>query len=224
MMGDRARQQPEAEDTTADPPPDGASPGAIRNFILWTIAIILLAAWQAYDGSKHPESRTAHLLKAVLFLLLGALAWERRPRREGLVFKPRGAAHWTAAFAPLLVVLAFGWAQLVEARHQKELALRMQAWQQAVERQRKVSDQASEQFRAVTVKQGEVLRVLVENSPKPKPADGKPGFSPTPDATRKLEEAKDEIKRAFEEIKRAMERDRAERERLLRHEQERPDR
>src|SRR5271165_137604 len=102
MMADRVHQQPKAEDTTADPPPNGASPGAIRNFILWTIAILLLAAWQAYDGFKHPESRTAHLLQAVLFLLLGALAWERRLRREGLVLKPRwGAAanHWTAAFA-----------------------------------------------------------------------------------------------------------------------------
>ena len=44
-MGDRGHQQPKAEDTTADPSPDGASPGAIRNFILWTIALLLLAAW-----------------------------------------------------------------------------------------------------------------------------------------------------------------------------------
>ena len=44
MMCDRCHQQPKAEDTTADPSPDGASPGAIRNFILWTIVILLLAA------------------------------------------------------------------------------------------------------------------------------------------------------------------------------------
>ncbi len=223
-MADRAHQQPKAEGTTEDPPPDGVSQVAIRNFILWTIAILLLAAWQAYDGFKHPVSRTAHLLQAVLFLLLGALVWERRLRREGLVFKPRGAAHWTAAFAPLLVVLAFGWTQLVEARHQKELALRMQAWQKAVERQREVSDLASKQLGAVSVKQGEVLRVLVETSHKPELADGKPGFRPTPDAIRKPEEAKDEINRAFEEVMQALERDRAEKERLLRLEEERPDR
>ena len=187
----------------------------------------MLAAWQAYDGFKHPESRTAHLLQAVLFLLLGALAWERRLRREGLVFKPRGAAHWTAAFAPLARGAGLRVGAARGGRHQaaqKELALRMQAWQQAVERQRKVSDLASEQLRAVSVKQGEVLRVLVETSHKPELADGKPGFRPTPDATRKPEEAKDEINRAFEEIMRALERDRAEREKLLRLEQERPDR
>src|SRR5271165_2988154 len=118
MMADRVHQQPKAEDTTADPPPNGASPGAIRNFILWTIAILLLAAWQAFDGFKHPESRTAHLLQAVLFLLLGALAWERRLRREGLAFKPRGGAHWIGALAPLAVLMGFGWAQIVEGRHQ----------------------------------------------------------------------------------------------------------
>ncbi len=226
-MGDRAHQQPKSEDTTADPAPGGASPGAIRNLILWTIAILLLTAWQAYDGFKHPESRTAHLLQAVLFLLLGALAWERRLRCEGLVFKARGGAHWTAAFAPLVVVVAFGWAQLVEARHQaaqKELALKKEAWQQAVQRQRELSDLASEQFRAVVAKQGEVFRALVQTGEKPKLADGKPGFKPTPDATRKVEEAKDQLNRAFEEINRAIERDRAEKERLLRLEHERPDR
>ena len=44
MMCDRCHQQPKAEDATADPSPDGTSPGAIRNFILWTIVILLLAA------------------------------------------------------------------------------------------------------------------------------------------------------------------------------------
>ena len=99
------------------------------------------------SNTRSPERPT--FFKAVLFLLLGALAWDRRLRREGLAFKPRGGAHWTAALAPLVVLMAFGWAQIVEVRHQaaqKELALKMQAWQQAVERQREVSDLASEQL------------------------------------------------------------------------------
>ncbi len=211
-MGDRGHQQPKAEDTTADPPRDGVSPGAIRNLILLTIAILMLAAWQAYDGFKHPQSRTAHVLQAVLILLYGAYAWAHRLRRGVLV---RGV-HWTAAFAPLVVVVAFGLAQLDEARQQaaqKKLACEKQAWQQAVQRQRKSSDLASEQFRAAIVKQSEALRVWIETSQKLKLADGKPGFRPTPDATRKLEEAKDEYNRAFE-------RDKAERERLFGLEQE----
>jgi hypothetical protein len=212
MMGDRGHQQPKAEHTTADPPPDGASPDAIRNLILLTIGILLLAAWQTYDGFKHPESRSTHLLKAVLFLLYGAYAWAHRLRRGVLV---RGG-HWTAAFAPLLVVVCFGLAQLDEARQQaaqKKRAFEKQAWQQAVQRQRKLSDLASEQFRAAIVKQGEAFRVLIETSQKLKLPDGKPGFRPTPDATRKLEEAKDEVNRASE-------RDKAERERLFGLEQE----
>ncbi len=211
-MADRGHQQPKAEDTTADPPPDGASPGAMRNFILLTIGVLLLAAWQAYDGFRHPESRSSHLLKALLILLYGALAWARRLRRGALVFdKPNRGVHWTAAFAPLVVVAAFGLAQLAEARHQaaqNELALKKQAWLQAVVRQRKSSDLASEQFRAAIAKQGEAFKVWIETSQKLKLADGKPGFRPTPDATQKLEEAK-------EEFKRALERDKAERERLL---------
>jgi len=216
MMIDRGHQQPKAEDTTADPPPDGVSPGAIRNFILLNIAVLLLAAWHAYDGFKHPESRSTHLLKAVLILLYGAYAWAHRLRRGVLVFDKRNRVHWAAAFAPLLVVAAFGLAQLDEARQQaaqKKRASEKQAWQQAVQRQRKLSDLASEQFRAAIAKQGEAFRVLIETSQKLKLADGKPGFRPTPDATRKLEEAKEEFDRAFE-------RDKAERERLFGLEQE----
>jgi hypothetical protein len=210
MMADRGHQQPKAEDTTADPSPDGASPGAIRNLILLTIAILLLAAWQAYDGFKHPESRSSHLLHAVLWLLLGAYAWVRRLRRGVLDFsKPRRGVHWTAAFAPLVVVVAFAWAQLDEGRHQAA----QQARQQAVQRQRESSQLASKQVWAAMDKQREAIRVWIETSQKLKAADGKPGFRPTPDATRKLEEAKDEVNRAFE-------RDRAERESLLRLESE----
>jgi hypothetical protein len=222
MMGDRGHQQPKAEDTTAVPPPDGASLGAVRNLILWTIGILLLAAWRAYDGFKHPESRTNDLLHAVLILLFGALAWVRRLTRGALVIKPRWGRdtvnHWTAAFAPLVVVVAFVLVQLGEARHQaaqQELALKKQAWQQSVQRQRESSHRASEQLIAAIGKQGDAFRVLIETSQKLKLADGKPGFRPTPDATRKLEEAKDEYNRAFE-------RDKAERERLFGLEQERP--
>src|SRR5207253_335602 len=132
----------------------------------------------------------ANLLQAVLFLLLGAAAWERRLRRGVLEFKSRRGVHWTAAFAPLVVVVAFGLTQLLEARQQaaqKELAFKKQAWQQAVQRQRESSHLASEQVTAAIGKQGEAMRVWFETSEKLKLADGKPGFRPTPDATRKLE-------------------------------------
>jgi hypothetical protein len=199
----------------------------MRNFILSTIAILMLAAWQAYDGFRHPESRTAHLLQAVLFLLLAALAWERRLRREGLAFKPRRGANWTAALAPLVVLVAFGWAQIEEARHQaaqKELALKIEAWQQAVQRQREVSDLAAKQLHAVFEKQVEAFRVLVKTGPKLQPVEGKPGFRPLPDAAPRVEEAKQEINRAFEEINRAIEREFAGREKLFGLERERPHR
>jgi hypothetical protein len=114
---------------------------------------------------------------------------------------------------------------IVEGRHQaaqKELALRIEAWQQAVQRQREVSDLASERLRAVSVKQCEVLRVLVETSHKPELANGKPGFRPIPDATPKPEEAMKEIDRAFKEINQAIEKDFAEREKLFRLQRERP--
>jgi len=124
--------------------------------------------------------------------------------------------HWTAAFAPLVVVVGFGLVQLIEARQQaaqKEVALKQQAWQQAVRRQRELSHLASEQLNAAIVNEGEAFRVGVETSQKLKLADGKPGWRFTPDATRKLEEAKEEYNRAFE-------RDKAERDRLLQLESE----
>ena len=43
-----------------------------------------------------------------------ALGWARRLRQGDTVFKPRWGIHWTAAFAPLLVLAAFGWAQYDE--------------------------------------------------------------------------------------------------------------
>jgi hypothetical protein len=220
MMGDPDHQQPKAEDTTAGPRSDGAPPGAIRNLILWTVSILLLAAWRAYDGFRRPEFRSNDLLHAVLILLVGALAWVRRLTRGALVIKPRWGGdmvnHWTAAFAPLLVVVGFVWAQSLEARHQaaqEKLAFKKQAWQQALRQQRNLSDLASEQFRAAIVKQGDAFRDWIETSQKLELADGEPGFRPTPNATRKLEEAKDEYNRAFE-------RDKAERERLRRLELE----
>jgi hypothetical protein len=214
-MGDHGHQHTKAEDAATGSPRDAISPGAIRNFILWTIAILMLAAWHGYDGFKHPESRTPHLLRAVLILLLGALAWVRRLTLRTLVIKPRWGRdtvnHWTAAFAPLIVVLAFGLSQLVEAHHQaarKELTLKKQAWQQAVQRQRESSDLASKQYLAAITKQGDAFKISLETSEPLKLPDGKPGFRLTPDAMRKLTEAKEEVSRAFE-------RDKAERERLL---------
>jgi hypothetical protein len=124
--------------------------------------------------------------------------------------------HWTAAFAPLLVVVGLVLAQSLEARHQaaqEKLAFNKQGWQQAVKQQRKLRDLASEQFRAAIVKQSEAFRVWIETSQQLKLADGELGFRPTPDATRKMEEAKDEYSRASE-------RDKAERESPLRLESE----
>ena len=168
------------------------------------------AAWLAYDGFKHPESRSKDLLHAVLILLFGALAWVRRLTRGALVIKPRWSwggdlvNHWTAALLPLLVVVAFGLVQLIEARQeaaQKDRASKKQEWQKAVQRQREVSHLASEQLTAASVKQGEAFRVSIETGEKLKLADGTPGFRMTPDATRKLEEAKEGFNRALEQDK-----------------------
>ena len=200
MMGDPGHQQPKAENTAA-----------IRDLILWTIGVLLLVAWHVYDGFKRPEARWTHHYKAILFLLFGALiwalAWVRRPRR---------VVRWTAAASPLVVVVCFGLVQLIEARQQaaqNELALRKQAWQQAVQRQRESSHLASEQLHAAIMKHGEAFRVGIETGEKLVLADGKPGWRFTPDAARKLEEAKDEFTRG-------MERDKAERERLIQLESE----
>ena len=51
------------------------------------------------------------------------------------------------------------------------------------------------------MKRGEVFRALFDTSQKLKLADGKPGFNPTPDATRKLDEAKDGFNRAIKRDK-----------------------
>jgi hypothetical protein len=93
-MGDRDHQQPKAEDTTAGPPSNWASPGAIRNLFLWTVGILLLAAWREYDGFKRPEFRSNDLLHAFLILLFGARAWVRRLTRGALVIKPRWGGTW----------------------------------------------------------------------------------------------------------------------------------
>ena len=199
-MADRVDQQPKAEGNTDT-----------RDLIFWTIGMLLLVAWHVYDGFKRPNSSWVHHYKASLLLLLGALiwvlAWVRRPRR---------VVRWVAVFLPLLVVVAFGWAQLEEARHQaaqKELAAKRQAWQQAVQRQRELSDQASAQLHAAIVKHGEAFKIGIETGQKLEQADGKPAWRFTADAHRKLEEAKDEFNRAIE-------RDKTERARLLQLESE----
>jgi len=116
----------------------------------------------------------------------------------------------------LVVVVCFGLVQLIEARQQaaqNELALRKQAWQQAVQRQRESSHLASAQLHAAIVKHGEAFRVGIEIGEKLVLADGKPGWRFTPDTTRKLEEPKDEFNRGIE-------RDKAQRERLIQLESE----
>jgi hypothetical protein len=222
-MDDPHRQEPKAAEITAGPSPDGDSPRAVRSLFLWTAGVVLLAAWRAYDGFKHPEFRSNDLLHALLILLLGAEVWIRRLTRRVLVIKPRWGwggdmvNHPMSAYLPLLVIVGFVLAQFYDGRQQaaqSALALKKQARQQVVQKQRRASELASEQFRAAIAKQGEAFKVWIETSEKLTLADGKPGFRPTADATRKLEEAKDEYKKAFE-------RDKAEREHLLQLEMER---
>ena len=86
-----------------------------------------------------------------------------------------------------------GWRRLYQARHRTA----QQAWQQDVQRQRKSNQLASEQLGVAYVKQREALRVWMKTSQKLL-ADGTLGFRPDPDATRKLQDAKDEVNRALE--------------------------
>ena len=213
-MGGRLDQHSKLTDIATVPAPDA---GALRNLALWTIGILLLALWRAYDGFRHPESRTNDFLHALLVLLFGALAWGRRLTRGTLVIKPSWGwggdlvNHWTAGLAPLLVVLAFVWAQVEDSRHQaarNELTLKKQAWQQNVDRQRQLSQEASHRLQAASAKQADAFRSSIDTSQKLTMPDGRPGFRINPDAARKLKEAEDEYNQALA-------RDRDERARLI---------
>ena len=123
-MDDPHLQEPKAAEITAGPSPDGDSPRAVRNLYLWTTGVVLLAAWRAYDGFKHPEFKSNDLLHALLILLIGALAWTRRLTRRVLVIKPTWGwggdmvNHRISAFLPLIVIVGFVLTQFYDARRQ----------------------------------------------------------------------------------------------------------
>jgi hypothetical protein len=148
---------------------------------------------------------------------MAALVWIRAAQRGGSAVKSRPVVNWTTAFCLLLVLVAFAFTQLEEARHQRafnKLALEHQAKEHALREQTESSHRASEQLKAAWLKHHEAFKGWLETSQKVKLPDGQPGFRPTSEATRKFEEAKAELERA-------QERDRAERDRLLRIQHER---
>jgi len=181
-----------------------------------------MVAWMIFSAWQHPQSRTTHLLQALLFLLLVALTWVSKRRRDSLtarLSKP-GIRRTLASLMPLLVLALFGLAQVMEARQReadRQLAQKRESWRQAVERQRNIVAQAQERINDSLEKGAEASKALGKAWEQVRTADGKLELR-APRAVYQKE------KEAWEEILRAMDLKRLEEERLFQLESQRPNR
>jgi hypothetical protein len=118
----------------------------------------------------------------------------------------------------LLVLALFGLSRVMEARHreaERQLALKREAWKQAVERQRSVAELAVKRSSDSMEKYTEAFKSLGKAWEQVKTADGQTFARPHRDAMQRLNQARDEARRALELR-------RAEEERLRQLESQRP--
>jgi hypothetical protein len=188
-----------------DAPADGrrtvTPPDLIRDLILGTTALALLAAWSVSNSLKHPEQGLVHLLWAVVCVLLAIQPWVSRPIGGRLASEPNGSFRRTlVALSPLFMLglIAFGY--VIDSRQQaaeKALAQREEAWKQSVELQREAVERASKQISDASRKGEEAAKALSKTAVQVRRPDGKHEHRFDPTAFRKWKEAIDEMGGAF---------------------------
>jgi hypothetical protein len=222
MMNDQDSQRTCEDQATAELVSSEAFLNPRRVLILYSTGLLMLVAWMIFSAWEHPQSRTSGLLQALLILLVAVHARVSKERRGSLAsrFSKPGTRRTLAALLPLLVLALFGWSQVMEARHreaERQLALKREAWKQAVERQRNVAELAVKRSSDSVEKYTEAFKSLGKAWEQVKTADGQTFSRPHRDAMQRLNQAHDEARRALELR-------RAEEERLRQLESQRPDR
>jgi hypothetical protein len=219
-MTDHNHQWPSQQDATAELVSSEAFLKPRRVVILYSTGLLMLVGWWISIAWNHPHKRTSILLQGLLFLLVVVLNRVSKKKRDSLAarFSKPGMRRTLAALLPLFVLALFGLSQLMEARQReadKQLALKRKAWQQAVERQRSIVEQAQKRINDSTEKGKEASKALGKAWEKVKTADGRIELRAPPAAMQKWKEA-------WDESLRALELHRVENDRLLHLELERP--
>jgi hypothetical protein len=218
MMNAGSDEPTVPNEALADRQRPGAPPDLIRDLILFTTALALLAAWSIYRSLKHWDQVQTDLLWAVLFVFIAVKTWVSRPIGGRLASEPNGSIRRTlAALSPLFVLgfIAFGY--VIESRQkavEKALARRKEAWKQSVKLQREAVELASRQWSDALRKSTEALS---KSWVQVKLPDGKLGIRHDPEAHQRLKDAEDEVDRARKRYS-------AESDRLLRLQLEEPGR
>ena len=221
MMSAGSDEPTVSNEALADRRRPGTPPDLIRDLILGTTALALLAAWFVYESLKHPERGLTHWLLAVVCALLAVKPWVSRPIGDRLASKPNWSFRRTlVALSPLFVLGLITFGYVNESRQQaaeKAMAQRKETWKQSVELQREAVELASKQTSDASMKGKEAAEALSKTAVEVKLPDGKIEHRFDPEAFRKWKDA-------WDETIRAMKRHGAETDRLLRLQHEEPGR
>src|SRR5215469_8169567 len=102
MMSAGSDEPTVPNEALADRRRTGPPPDLIRDLILGTTALALLAAWSVYESLKHPEQGLVGLLWAVVCVLLAVQPWLSRPIGGRLASEPKWSFRRTlVALSPL---------------------------------------------------------------------------------------------------------------------------
>ena len=221
MMSAGSDEPTVPDEALADRQRPGTPPDLIRDLILRTITLALLAAWSVFKSFKHPERGLTDLLWAVLCVLLAVKPWVSRPIGDRLASEPNWSFRRTlVALSPLFVLGLITFWCVIESRRQaaeKAMAQRKEVWKQSVELQREAVELASKLVSDASRKGKEATEALNKTAVQIKLPDGKVEHRFDPEASRKWKEA-------WDEMDGAMKRHWAEMERLLRLQHEEPGR
>jgi hypothetical protein len=191
--GDKPTEPDEALEDRRRP---DTPPGLIRELIVFTTGVALLAAWYVYRGFKYPEHRHHDLLWAVLCLLYAVLAWVHRPIGGRLASMPNSSSRRTlVALFPIFALCFITFDYVVESRRQmaaEASAQRKQLWKNSVERQREAVEQAKKQVSDASTKCNAAWDTMLKTSVSVKSPDGKLGLGFDPQAYRRWKEAMDD--------------------------------
>jgi len=175
----------------------GTPPDLIRDLILGTTALALLAAWSVYESLKHPEQGLIGLLWAVVCVLLAVKPWVSRPIGNRLASEPNWSFRRTlVALSPLFVLGLITFGYVINSRQQaaeKAMAQRKETWKQSVELQREAVELASKQVSDASRKGKEAGEALSKTAVQVKLPDGKIEHRFDHEAFRKWKEAWDEL-------------------------------
>jgi hypothetical protein len=181
------------DEALAEKPRSSIPPDLIRDMILSTTAVAMLAAWLVYEGLRFPEERWFDLLLAVVCVLSAIKAWLRRPIGGWMAAEPNWSFRRTlAALSPLFVLGLVTFAYVMHSRQQaaeKVMTQRKEVWKQSVERQRQAVELASKQMSDASREAAEATKALNKTAVQVKLPDGKVDFRFDPEASRKWKSA-----------------------------------